>query len=44
MGIGLAVCATIIKAHGGEIHAENRVEGGAVVRFSLEMEEDENGQ
>jgi len=38
MGIGLSVCATIIKAHGGEITAENRKEGGALFRFRLEME------
>ncbi len=38
MGIGLSVCASIIKAHGGEISAENRSEGGALFRFSLEME------
>ena len=35
MGLGLAVCRTIINAHGGEIWAENRVEGGAAFRFSL---------
>jgi len=39
MGIGLSVCSTIIKAHGGEIQAKNRPEGGAVFRFWLEMEE-----
>ncbi len=39
MGIGLSVCSTIVKAHGGEIKAENRVEGGAQFRFALEMEE-----
>ena len=39
MGIGLSVCAAIIKAHGGEIRAENRREGGAVFSFSLEMED-----
>lgn len=38
MGIGLSVCSTIIKAHGGDIQAENRPEGGAVFRFVLEME------
>lgn len=42
MGIGLSVCSTIIKAHGGEIYAMNRPEGGAVFGFSLGMEvEDE---
>lgn len=39
MGIGLSVCATIIRAHDGEISAENQAGGGAVFRFSLEMEE-----
>lgn len=38
-GIGLSVCATIVKAHGGDIKAENRKGGGAVFRFSLEIEE-----
>lgn len=39
MGIGLSVCATIIKAHNGEISAENRTNGGAVFRFTLDMED-----
>lgn len=34
-GIGLAVCAAIIRAHDGEICAENPPEGGAVFRFML---------
>lgn len=38
-GIGLSVCSTIIKAHGGEIHAENLSSGGAVFRFTLDLEE-----
>ncbi len=38
-GIGLSVCATIVKAHGGCITAENSKEGGAVFRFTLDMEE-----
>ena len=38
MGIGLSVCSTIIKAHGGTIYAENRKEGGAVFGFTLEIE------
>ena len=41
-GIGLSVCTTIVKAHGGEISAENLQDGGAVVRFTLDMEETEN--
>ena len=39
MGIGLSVCATIIKAHGGGITAENRREGGALFRFWLALED-----
>ena len=39
MGIGLSVCMTIIKAHGGELAAGNRREGGAAFRFALEMED-----
>ncbi len=38
-GIGLSVCATIIKAHGGSIDAENLQTGGAVFRFTLDTEE-----
>ena len=39
MGIGLSVCAAIIKAHGGEIWGGNRNSGGAEFCFALEMEE-----
>ena len=39
MGIGLSVCRTIVKAHGSDIHVQNRPGGGAVFRFSLDMEE-----
>ncbi len=38
-GIGLSVCATIIKAHGGSINAENIKTGGSVFRFALDTEE-----
>ena len=38
-GIGLSVCATIIRAHGGTITAENRPQGGALFRFTLNTEE-----
>lgn len=40
MGIGLSVCSTIIKAHGGVLYAENRPEGGALFGFTLELEEE----
>lgn len=39
MGIGLSVCATIIKAHGGWIQVTNRPDGGAEFRFFLNTEE-----
>ena len=39
MGIGLSVCQSIIKAHGGFFAAGNDPEGGAVFRFGLPMEE-----
>jgi two-component system, OmpR family, sensor histidine kinase KdpD len=35
VGLGLAICRTIINAHGGKIWAENREGGGAVFRFTL---------
>lgn len=38
-GIGLSVCSSIIKAHGGTISAENINTGGAVFRFELDTEE-----
>lgn len=34
MGIGLSICMTIIKAHGGTMKAHNRVEGGALFEFT----------
>ncbi len=40
MGIGLTVCRTIITAHGGAMTAENRPEGGAMMRFTLPIKED----
>ncbi len=44
MGIGLNVCASIIKAHSGTITAENAKDGGAIFRFSLKLEEDNEQQ
>ena len=42
-GIGLSVCATIIRAHGGDITAENIPGGGALFRFWLLLNND-NGE
>ena len=39
MGIGLTVCQSIIRAHGGHVTAYNRKEGGAVFEFSLPIKE-----
>ena len=44
MGIGLSVCAAIVKAHGSDITAENRSGGGAVFRFALERGGEDDGQ
>ncbi len=43
-GIGLSVCATIIKAHDGSISAVNTTEGGALFRIILQKEEEDGQQ
>ena len=35
MGMGLAICRTIVEAHGGRIWAGNKSDGGAAFRFTL---------
>ncbi|MBC3797945.1 sensor histidine kinase [Acetobacterium tundrae] len=42
MGIGLSICKSIIKAHHGKMQAENKKGGGAVLRFTLPLEESED--
>jgi two-component system sensor histidine kinase KdpD len=37
LGIGLSICKTIIRAHGGEISASNRPEGGAQFMFTIPL-------
>ena len=44
IGLGLAICKSIIEGHGGSIEALNNFSGGATFRFSLpEIRSDENG-
>ncbi len=37
VGLGLAICRSIVQAHGGTIWAENRVGGGASVHIRLPL-------
>ena len=39
MGIGLSVCTSIVRVHGGEISARNRDSGGAEFSFTLPLGE-----
>ena len=39
MGIGLSVCKSIVQAHGGAMRACNRPTGGALLQFTLPLEE-----
>lgn len=43
-GIGLAVCSGLVEAHGGQLTASNRAEGGANFRISLPLRPDEQGK
>ncbi len=39
MGLGLALCKTIVTAHGGEIYALDNNPKGTIFRIILEAEE-----
>ncbi len=38
VGLGLAICESIVKAHGGTLSAKNRKNGGAEFTFTLPLE------
>jgi C4-dicarboxylate-specific signal transduction histidine kinase len=44
MGMGLAIAQSIIQAHHGRLSAENNVERGATVRFSLPLRRVDNDE
>lgn len=44
MGMGLAICQSLIAAHGGEIVAANAPEGGACFRFTLPIQGGDPGR
>jgi two-component system sensor histidine kinase KdpD len=37
VGLGLTICRSIVRAHGGEIALLNRAQGGAIARFTLPL-------
>jgi signal transduction histidine kinase len=43
LGLGLAICRSIVEAHGGALHAENRAAGGALFQFKLPVHESGTG-
>jgi two-component system sensor kinase FixL len=44
MGLGLALCRSIVQAHGGRIWAENSPDGGATFRIVLPVDAEERAR
>jgi signal transduction histidine kinase len=42
MGMGLAICRSMVEAHGGRMWASANEPGGAVFQFTLPLERDES--
>ena len=38
LGLGLALCSSIVEAHGGKVHLTNHIDGGAIAALSLPAE------
>ncbi|WP_446897040.1 ATP-binding protein [Clostridium sp. LBM24168] len=38
VGLGLAICKSIVELHGGRISAHNRKEGGTILKFNIPKE------
>ncbi|WP_207652194.1 sensor histidine kinase [Clostridium oryzae] len=43
VGLGLAICKSIVEAHGGSIEAYNKKHGGAIFKFNIPKGKEENG-